>query len=255
MVRSEPEIRSLATPNFLQIKPPCKAGFSADRRSVSASRFPAGPRAPERKPVPITIPNHLRPRREKIFGEGPRIPLDREAKVRIMHLGRALKRKTEPGKHYGILTGKFVDVLHAMLWLIHNGRSGQCNPSYATIADKAGCAMSTVCEAIKALELAGILSWVNRIVRVRIRERDLFGQWTTAWHVLRTSNAYVFRDPKAAERSKTEIRPGPLDPSKNLPLPVPVRPQLDPGNFLDRALISLGRAAGFLDDHKESGVR
>ena len=95
-----------------------------------------------------------------------------------------------------------------MLWLIHDGRSGQCNPYYATIASKAGCAMSTVCEAVKALELAGILSWVNRIVRVRIRECDLFGQWMTTRRVLRTSNAYVFHDPKAAERSKTEIRSG-----------------------------------------------
>jgi len=44
-----------------------------------------------------------------------------------------------------------------------------------------------VCEAIKALELAGILSWVNRIVRARVREQDLFGQWATTWRVLRTS--------------------------------------------------------------------
>ena len=150
-------------------------------------------------------PDKVRPRREKIFGEGPRIPLDREAKVRIMHLARALKHKALPGKHYRILTGKFVDVLHAMLWLIHDGRSRQCNPSYETIADKAGCAMSTVCEAIKALELAGILSWVNRIVRARVREQDLFGQWATIWRVLRTSNAYVFRD----LTSKTEIRSAP----------------------------------------------
>jgi hypothetical protein len=135
-------------------------------------------------PLSAVIANHLRPRREKVFGDGPRIPLEREAKVRIMHLARALKHKTEPGKHYGVLTGKFVDVLHAMLWLIHDGRSGQCNPSYATIADKAGCAMSTVCEAIKALEAVGILSWVNRIVRVRIRECDLFGHWATTWRVL-----------------------------------------------------------------------
>jgi hypothetical protein len=50
--------------------------------------------------------------------------------------------------------------------------------------------------AIAALERAGILSWVNRIHRIRVRERDLFGQWVTSWRVLRTSNAYVFRDPK-----------------------------------------------------------
>jgi hypothetical protein len=204
------------------------------------------------------IANHLRPRREKVFGAGPHVPLEREAKVRIMHLARALKHKTESGKHYGILTGKFVDVLHAMLWLIHDGRSGQCTPSYQTIADKAGCAMSTVCEAIKALELAGILSWVNRIVRVRIRERDLFGHWATTWRVLRTSNAYVFRDPKAVERSKTEIRSGPPNASKNLPVaagyPQPARTELDPHNLLDHALLSLGRSAGFFHDHKESGA-
>ena len=80
------------------------------------------------------LPLHLRPRREKVFGDGPRIPLDREAKVRIMHLARALKHRTEPRKHYGALTGKFVDILNALLWLIHDGRSGQCNPAYATMA-------------------------------------------------------------------------------------------------------------------------
>jgi hypothetical protein len=192
----------------------------------------------------VVIANHLRPRREKVFGEGPRVPLEREAKVRIMHLARALTHKTEPGKHYGVLTGKFVDVLHAMLWLIHDGRSGQCNPSYETIAGKAGCAISTVCEAIKALELAGLLSWVNRIVRVRVRERDLFGHWATTWRVLRTSNAYVFHDPKAAERSKTEIRSGPPNNYKNTSA---IRPELDPNNPLHRALLAFGRTAGFLE--------
>jgi hypothetical protein len=41
--------------------------------------------------------------------------------------------------HYGSLTSRAnsVDVLHAMLWLIHHGRSGQCTPSLSTIADKA----------------------------------------------------------------------------------------------------------------------
>lgn len=154
-------------------------------------------------------PNHLRRRREKVFqGFETRLPLDREAKVRIMHLARCLKRRTEPHKHYGVLTGKFVDVLHALLWLIHDGKSGQCNPSYETIALKAGCVRSTVALAIAALERCGVLSWANRITRVRIRERDLFGHWTSSWRVLRTSNAYVFHDPKA---SKSEVQPGPLD--------------------------------------------
>jgi hypothetical protein len=32
-------------------------------------------------------------------------------------------------------------------------------PSYKAIADRAGCARSTVAEALKALEWAGVLSW------------------------------------------------------------------------------------------------
>lgn len=97
---------------------------------------------------------------------------------------------------------------------IHDGRSGQCNPALETIAEKARCARSTVCEAINALEDAGILSWVNCLVKVRVVERDLFGRTTRAWRVLRTSNAYVFCDPKAAapggSPSKSEFPAGPL---------------------------------------------
>jgi hypothetical protein len=39
-------------------------------------------------------------------------------------------------------------------------------PSYERIAEKADCARSTVYEAIRALEAAGILTCVNRIARV-----------------------------------------------------------------------------------------
>src|ERR1700683_1179186 len=60
----------------------------------------------------------------------------------------------------------------------------------------AECARSTVAEALKALEWAGVLSWQNRITRILVRERDLFGQWASRWQVIRTSNAYVFADPK-----------------------------------------------------------
>lgn len=176
-----------------------------------------------------TTPNHLVPRREKVYGDGPRIPLDREAKVRIMHLARALKHRTEKRKHYGRLTGKFVDVLHAMLWLIHDARSGQCNPSYETIADKAGCHRDTVYEAIRALESVGILSWVQRIKRVREWVPDLLGRRVPVWRVLRISNAYVFRDPRATGMSpigdkaidrrgkstKSEFPAGPMDRFKN----------------------------------------
>src|SRR5277367_4787764 len=121
----------------------------------------------EAMPVPRSLPRHLRPRREKLFGDGRPRPLDRNAKARIMHRARALMHRTEKGKHYGKLTAKYVAVLEALLWSFHNARSGLCFPSYETIAERAKCTASTVGEAIKALEDCGLLSWVNRIVRIR----------------------------------------------------------------------------------------
>jgi hypothetical protein len=96
------------------------------------------------------LPRHLRPRREKLFGDGRPLPLDRNAKARVMTLARALMRRTEAGKHYGQVTAKAMAVLTALLWGFHNARSGLCFPSYKSIAARADCAPSTVGEAIKA---------------------------------------------------------------------------------------------------------
>ena len=83
---------------------------------------------------------HHKPRREKMFGEGRLLPLDRNAKARIMVLARALMQRSGEGKHYGVLTAKFVAVLGALLWGFHNAATGRCFPSYERIAEKADCA-------------------------------------------------------------------------------------------------------------------
>jgi hypothetical protein len=137
-------------------------------------------------------------RREKMFGLGRPRPLDRNAKVRIMHWARCLSRRTEKGRAYGQLTAKALAVLEALLWAFHNARSGLCFPSYETIAEAAHCARSTVAEAIKALEDAGVLTWVHRLKRKREVAPDLFGNQGWKWRVERTSNAYSFRDPSPA---------------------------------------------------------
>jgi hypothetical protein len=49
--------------------------------------------------------------------------------------------------------------------------------------------------AIAALEDAGILTWVNRLIRIRRREQDLFGTWGSIWQGIRTSNGHKFLDP------------------------------------------------------------
>ncbi len=141
-------------------------------------------------------PNHQCRTREKVFGAAHGIPLDRNAKVRIMIYARGYNaRHRQSGQHRGPITRAFMEVLEALLWGFHNSKGGACFPSYETIARRAECNRDTVYEAIKALEAATILTWVNRIVRIRTRERDLFGQLATRWRIIRTSNAYLFRDP------------------------------------------------------------
>jgi hypothetical protein len=122
-------------------------------------------------------------------------PLDRNAKVRLMHWARCLARRTEKGKAYGQVTAKALAVLEALLWGFHNAKSGICFPSYERIAEAAGCARSTVAQALKALDDAKILSWVQRIKRVREPCPDLLGATGWRWRVRRTSNSYAFNDP------------------------------------------------------------
>ena len=76
-------------------------------------------------------------------------------------------------------------------------------PNYEKIAEAAGCARSSIAGALEALESCGILSWVHRLKRVREPCPDLLGDNGWRWRVLRTSNAYNFRDP-GAPRSEDE---------------------------------------------------
>lgn len=186
----------------------------------------------------------LRGRREKVFGPGRAVPLDRNAKARIAAYAKAwTARNRRPGQQKGPITRAFLEVLEALLWGFHNSRSGACFPSYERIAEKAGCARSTVAAALKALEWAGVLTWQHRITRVRERCRDLFGHEGWCWRVIRTSNAYVFCDPKPPARpgdsAESENRPGTRNQKVLSPLPVPA---LDPDSPLEQALTRFAAA-------------
>jgi Helix-turn-helix domain len=157
---------------------------------------------------------------------------------------RLLSRRTEKGRHYGIISAKFLAVLNALLWGFHNAVTGRCFPSYERIAERAHCARSTVYEAIHALERAGVLSWVNRIVRVREWGPDLFGRAQNRWRVIRTSNQYTFVDPKPAappqNSSKSEFATGTEDQKL-----FPSAPRVLGGtNPLHKALLRLGEEVG-----------
>lgn len=177
--------------------------------------------------------------REKVFREKPGIPLDRNAKARIYAYAKGYNaRHRGEGQHHGPITWAFFRVLKAMLWDIHNPRTGHCFPSYETIAEHAHCCRDTVYEAIRALEASGILDWVNRFDKI----------YKDRWQVIRVSNAYLFRDPlpcaTLSEAYKSENPAGTLYQEKistNTPPKIII---LDPGNSLDATLISLGRTLG-----------
>jgi hypothetical protein len=144
---------------------------------------------PQRPPRPASARPKLR---EKVFGPGRGRPLDRNARARLVHRARALMQRTEKGRAYGVVTAKAFAIFRALLFDFHNVKNGWTFPSYKRIAEAAYCAASTVAEAIKALEAAGLMTWDNRIKRVRERCPDLLGPNGWRWRVIRTSNAYRF---------------------------------------------------------------
>jgi hypothetical protein len=86
-------------------------------------------------------------RRQKVFGPGCAIPLDRNAKVRIVAYARAWSaRNRRPGQNKGPVTRAFLEILQTLLWQFHNAHTGCCFPSYQAVAARAGCARSTVAE-------------------------------------------------------------------------------------------------------------
>jgi len=166
--------------------------------------------------------HYLRPRREKIFGPAPSYRLDGNAKARVWAAATAYNSANRlPRQHQGPLTWATLRVLRALLWRFHGADGeGRCFPSYERIATAAKCHRDSVCEAIKALEDAGLLSWVHRLVKVRRGEQDLFGHWASSWQVIRTSNGYQLRDPLDREPgrrvwSKSENPAQPIGERKN----------------------------------------
>ena len=159
----------------------------------------------------VLASNRHNRRREKVFGEGRPKPLTIGIKKRLMRLARAAMRSArEPNKPWGKISAKHLEVFEVLLWGFHNAATGLCFPSYEAIAEKAGCARSTVYEAIKALEAAGLLTWVHRLKRVYERVKDMFGDGVHGQRtrVERTWNGYRFPDPPDVESSKSELRSG-----------------------------------------------
>jgi Helix-turn-helix domain len=202
--------------------------------------------------MPVYRPSP-RPAREKVFRRVLGSSLNQKAKkaiIRSVELYNAKNRK--PGQHHGPITPAHLRVLNVMLWVFHNSRTGYCFPSYETIAAAAKCCRDTVYEAIKALAAADILTWVNRFDKIPTQCLGAFGRMFTRWQVIRTSNAYCFRDPLPCATEcgsyKSENPTGTLNQELSYTKDSMKIVVLDPASPWQSALIGLGRACGAIPE-------
>ena len=143
--------------------------------------------------TPPALPSSAAPRKD--VRRRTAAALDRNAKVRVMTLARALSRRTEKGKHYGAVTAKALAVLESLLWGFHNAVDGRCFPSYRRSPTRPDARARPSQRQSRPLRRPSA-DVVNRITRVRERVPDLFGTaGASRWRVIRTSNGYRFRDP------------------------------------------------------------
>jgi DNA-binding MarR family transcriptional regulator len=109
-------------------------------------------------------------------------PLDRNQRARLIFLAERLDANTrKPRQHGGCLKRTGLQVLRVLLFHFHNVATGRCDPSLDTIAAAAGMARSTVVDALKRLETAGILERIRRARWIRQAGRKRCVQWSNAY--------------------------------------------------------------------------
>ena len=115
-------------------------------------------------------------RKDSIFGDGPRQPLDRNGRARFRYLCRA---------HRGANRLTANDVAVAEVLVSALGDDGRLDLAHASIAERALCHPSTVRRALARLRDLGLVSWIRRLVRGP----------DTGWRCEQGSNAYVLATP------------------------------------------------------------
>jgi hypothetical protein len=115
-------------------------------------------------------------RRDSIFGDGPRQPLDRNGRARFSFLARQHRASNR-------LTACDLDVAEVLVSAL--GDDGRLDLAHATIAERAVCHPTTARRALQRLRELGLVQWVRRLVR---------GGSDTGWRAAQTSNAYLLSD-------------------------------------------------------------
>lgn len=141
--------------------------------------------------------------RDSRFGPPERRKLGRTQVHRILCLAEALEARTRTkGKHGGVLGGKTLDVLRALVKRFYNYRDGICFPSHQAIATAAGCCVETVRKAIRALEQFGIVQTIRRKAVRRFTSRAQRVAYDVA---VQDSNSYLFNVPYADRPTEGDL--------------------------------------------------
>jgi len=107
------------------------------------------------------------------FGPPERRGLDRNLVAKLLFLAEALDRRTRAKRqHGGLLKGKGLDVLRALLRGFYSYRTGECFPSWDAIAEAAGCCRETVRKKLRVLEQLGIIETVRRKIVASFVNRE-----------------------------------------------------------------------------------
>jgi len=126
-------------------------------------------------------------------------PLARKERVKIFHDARRFERQTrEPGKQDGAIGRNGILILQAMLFDFIDFVSGQLDPSYRAIAEKANMSVRSVARGLEKLKAAGVLNWLRRCA-FDPESRELVQQ-TNAYAVLSQFNWKGFQRTAPAPR-------------------------------------------------------
>jgi hypothetical protein len=131
-------------------------------------------------------------------------PVKRKDAARLYHQARDFERQTrQPGRQDGAVSRNGLAVLHALIFDCLNYANGRLDPSYETLARLACISVRSVARGLKALQEAGVLTWVRRCVESVKDGRFTLEQQSNAYGLVPPTQWRGFKAPQAAPRPET----------------------------------------------------
>lgn len=190
------------------------------------------------------------------FEPPARRKLTREIKAQILYLAEALERRTrQPGQHGGVLKEKGLAVLRALLNQFFNKQTGECYPSYESIAAAAGCCRETVRQKLAALRAVGIIEIVRRKAVATFVSAVSRVKFDCA---VQTSNSYVFNFPLGDRADRGDLALPllrPKEPEAKFQAETSLQIKTTLPNDLAQALARLGQSIDKVESERARGAQ